>query len=62
MKLLIKARGMKPDDYVEDHWENMKRLIAFETKQNEIMINRAMLVLVSTLNHSSHSGEIRVIG
>jgi hypothetical protein len=53
---------MKPDDYVEDHWENMKRLIAFETKQNEIMINRAMLVLVSTLNHSSHSGEIRVIG
>jgi hypothetical protein len=62
LKLLIEARGMRLDDCTKDHWDNMKRLIASKAKQNEVVNNCAMRMLVSTPSHSSYGGEIRVIG
>lgn len=35
LKLFIEVGEPRPNDYVEEHWENMKRLIASEAKQGE---------------------------
>jgi hypothetical protein len=51
---------MKPNNCVEDHRENMKRLIASEAKQGEVVKNCAMRALVSTPRHFDHGGEIGV--
>jgi hypothetical protein len=53
---------MRLDDCEEDHWENMKRLIASEAKQNEATNNCAMQALVSTPSYSNCGGKIRVVG
>jgi hypothetical protein len=53
---------MRLNDCEEDHWENMKRLIASEAKKNEATNNRAMWVLVSTPSHSNRGGKIKVVG
>jgi len=41
----------RPNDYIEKHWENMKHLITFESKQGEVVIDHAMQTLVSTPSH-----------
>ncbi len=49
---------MKPNDYLEKHWENMKCLVVLEAKQGEIAWNHAVRTLVNTPRHFGHGGEV----
>jgi len=60
LKLLIEANEVRPSDYLEKHWENMKFFVASEAKQGEVAWNHAMRTLVNTLRHFSHGWEMGV--
>jgi hypothetical protein len=62
LKLLTEASEPRLDECVEEHWENMKRIISSKAKQSEISRNRAMQALFSTPSHSSCGGEVGIVG
>jgi hypothetical protein len=48
----------RPNDNIKEHWENMKHLITFESKQGEVVRDHAMQTLVSTPSHSGCGREV----
>jgi hypothetical protein len=60
LKLFIEVGEPRLRDCSEDHWENMKHLIALEVKQGEATKYRAMQALVATPNHFGHGGKVGV--
>jgi hypothetical protein len=59
LKLLIETNAARPMDCTNDHWKNMKRIIASNTKQGEVAKYHAMRTKVNT---PSHYGRGRKVG
>ncbi len=59
MKVLLESRGPMLVDCQEEHWDNMKELIASKAKQSETCKNHAMWALIYT---SSKSKCVREVG
>jgi len=62
LKVLIKTNATRLGDCSEEHWENMKHLVASEAKQCEETKYCAMQTFVVTPSHSGHGGEVGIVG
>ncbi len=58
MKVLLESRGPMLVDCQEEHWDNMKGLIASKAKQSETCKNCAMWALISTSSQSRCVGKV----
>ncbi len=62
LKVLIKTDATRLRDCSEEHWENMKHLVALEAKQCEATKYRAMQAFVVTPSHSGRGGKVGIVG